>query len=297
MNIVRYAALAIVLAAGQQARAEVMSLTMHAGQPYQTLDAGNYSDVFDGTASLPSRFQIVSARYGFSFFDLSHGGDLPYAPPVTTSTDATPYALASQYMDEHGQLTAQYWRSMLIDQSIARVNKSVSLSFEGKDAGTSAFALASSSGTTGPEEWVDTTMDDSILDFGDFPYECRHDVYCHAPSLLSKFYTDIYIRTTTLTNQYEHVLNIVDDLTDTGLIDHLQKTGQLHFDLGLNSELTMANAFLYIDYIDLSDAADNAVPEPGTMALAFAALGAVGLTRARPRRKTTVTAVHDMSES
>lgn len=217
------------------------------------LSTGTYDATFSGKSFLPEQYLINSLNFSFSFKDDQIDGWTSSNPTIDKMT-------ATGYGYESGLFNVKYVRDVKIEQTVTRTGEkeSARLSLGGVEVGAGATAQVDSTATD--------TSKKRVYDGEDCFFFCDY------------FYSDVKTITTTLTKDWTGAFTISGTVTNQDILNMLLKDKQLQVGLKIAGDLILTNASLAVDFTKVEP---NPVPEPSTMLLALAGLGAIGYARRR----------------
>lgn len=243
------------------------------------LNAGTYSDSFNGSAVLPANYKINSATFVFSFIDDQDAVTTGAAQTTSTLYGSYDY-LGSSYVD--GNYHATSVRDATVNQTVQKTGsqESATISLAGATVGTGATTKVQSSATVTSSP--SRSLDDSYGHDGfNVPYVCGWLTFCNywIAGSFSDYYTDTVTRTTTTTSDWTGSFAVTGAITDQATLNQFLLTDQLNFGLTIAGDLYLSSARLVLDVTEI--AAAN-VPEPSSVLLM--GLGLFGLVQQTRRR-------------
>jgi len=239
---------------------------------------GSYAGQFDGSGLLPAYYQINSASFSFTFSD-----DTDYissGPAQITSASYTPYAY--NRIEYYRQRSYTYYertgsRTQLIKRTGEQESASLSLGGMTVASGATGANLSSSSYFT-----PDTQIYDSSTNTGEEGYySCGNRCSGYGPLHWTYYVSKGAVTTNYETTDWTGGFTLNGTLSDKSILDQFLATSLLQYSLAIGGDLNLVSSQLSLDITELAPPASGEVPEPSTLLLAFAALGALGYSRRR----------------
>lgn len=275
---------ALACLAATAAQAAPITLT---GDLTGNLAGGAHTGLFDGSALLPANFQINSASFSFLFSDDQDG--FSTGTPQATGSSAGGYTQTyNSYTNGNYYYTAV--RSLTAYQQVQRTGEqeSVSVSLAGTGVGSGATAQSQSSSSS--SSYVGLVYDyQSGYNGYSYTYGCGNRSTCGGwqSGSWTSYYNDTTNNLTTNTSDWGGDFEVAGTVSDLSLLDSLLASRELQYELLVAGDLRLIGATLTLDVTELEPLAANAVPEPGSLALALGALGGLAY---RSRRRSTASA-------
>jgi MYXO-CTERM domain-containing protein len=273
-----------VLAQTAAAAPVVLDASMAAGT---LLGGGSHAGTFDGSAVLPTVFQIDAASFSFTFRDDSDA--LVGGPQNYVGSTYSAYSLISS-----GYNGSNYYYNYLRQQhngyaqtkTTEGESASVSLGSGALSAGSGSTATTSSAAPASTQYTGQSYDTSSGYNGYSYTYGCGNHSTCsgYNPGSWSYYYSDNYSDLTVTTIDQTGSFTVSGTVTDDALLAELMADRSLAFSLGVQGDLVLTGGWLSLDVTELPTAAAEAIPEPASGALALAALGAAAYATRRRRK-------------
>lgn len=239
---------------------------------------GTYTGRFDGSGLLPAYYQINSASFSFTFGDdtdyLSYGG--------AQVTSANYGAYAYTYTQTSRQRTFTHYersgsRTQLVKWTGEQENANLSLGGMAIASGATGLTQTTTSSFTPNTQILDSATNTGVEGY----YSCGNYCSGYGPLHWTYYLSNGAVTTNVETQDWNGGFTLTGMLTEKSLLDQLLSTNALEFSLAIAGDLNLVNSRLTLDITELAPPPSGDVPEPSTLLLTLAALGALGYSRRR----------------
>ena len=242
---------------------------------------GNYAGQFDGSGLLPAYYQINSASFSFTFSDDSDY--LSSGAAQMTSGNYTPYVFdRTDYSTRAGRRTWTYYertgsRTQLVKRTGQQESASLSLGGLAVASGATEAVLSSSTAFTPSTEIYDLVTNTGEEGY----YSCGNRCSGYGPLHWTYYVSKGDVTTNYETTDWTGGFTLNGTLSDKSILDQFLATNLLQYSLAIGGDLNLVSSQLALDITELAPPVSGEVPEPSTLLLTFAALGALGYSRRR----------------